>query len=320
MRTSGRALLFILCATLACLAAEIPGPMSGTFVHDYAGVIPDDKRAEIQAKAQRLKDEYKTEIAVVTIESLEGEESFDYSMRMARSWGIGSKENEVRGLLILVAVKDRKTAFRTSRHIEGELPDGVTGEISRRMNAYFKNGDFGGGLSLGLDQILERLKVAYEPRPAAFKAPETVSGLGWMWLPMIAVPALGLGYAAARRRSRKRREAEFAQQGAPPQAAPRGGFRAWAAAKDPSTVPKAKHKSQGSKRAGSRSAQAKKKDSRRSVGKSPPQSSEPSIYSSSSSYDSSSSSYDSGSSSGSDSGSSYSGGSDFGGGGSDSSW
>jgi uncharacterized membrane protein YgcG len=315
MRTSGMALLVILCATLACLAAEIPGPMSGTFVHDYAGVIPDDKRAEIQAKAQRLKDEYKTEIAVVTIESLEGEESFDYSMRMARSWGIGSKDNEVRGLLILVAVKDRKTAFRTSRHIEGELPDGVTGEISRRMNPFFKNGDFGGGLSLGMDQILERLKVAYEPRPVAFKAPETNSGLGWLWLPLIAVPALGLGYAASRRRLRKRREAELARRDAPGE-----GFRAWAAAKDPTPVPKAKHKSQGIKRAGSRHTQAKKKGSHRSAGNKSQQGSEPSVYISSSSYDSSSSSYDSGSSSDSDSGSSYSGGSDFGGGGSDSSW
>src|SRR5215207_10781148 len=170
MRAGGMALLFILFAALPCRAADIPGPMSGTFVHDFAGVMPDDKKAEIQAKARRLKDEYKTEIAVVTIDSLQGEESFDYSMRMARSWGIGSKENDIRGLLILVAVKDRKTAFRTSRHIEGELPDGVTGEISRRMNAYFKNGDFGGGLSSGLDMILDRLRAVYEPQPVAARA------------------------------------------------------------------------------------------------------------------------------------------------------
>src|SRR5690349_21721372 len=94
--------------------AEQPKPLANTFVHDFAGVIQSDKKAEIQAKAQQLKDTYKTEIAIVTIDSLEGEDSFEYSMRLARSWGIGSKDDEVRGLLILVAVKDHKTAFRTS--------------------------------------------------------------------------------------------------------------------------------------------------------------------------------------------------------------
>lgn len=120
----------------ASAQAAQPTPMPNTFVHDFAGVLPYEKKAEIQAKARRLKDEYQTEIALVTVDSIQGEDSFDYSMRMARSWGIGSKDNDVRGLLVLVAVKDRKTAFRTSRHVEGELPDGVTGEISRQMNAY----------------------------------------------------------------------------------------------------------------------------------------------------------------------------------------
>lgn len=333
LRTGGMTILFILCAALACFAADIPEPMSGTFVHDFAGVISNDQRAEIQAKAQRLKDEYQTEIAVVTIESLQGEESFDYSMRMARSWGIGSPDNEVRGLLILVALKDRKTAFRTSRHIEGELPDGVTGEISRRMNAHFKNGDFGGGLSLGLDQILERLKVSYEPRPAVLKAPKPDSGAGWLWL-ILAIPALGLGYAASRRRLRS--QADGARQNAA-----RGGFLSWAVAHDPSPIPKASPKSQGITREGS-NAKGKRKGSAQRARDAPNYGYEPSSYSapssydsstssvssydssssssSVSSYDSSSSSYDSGSSSNSDSGSSYSGGSDFGGGGSDSSW
>src|SRR5919199_1149638 len=105
-----------------------PTPMPNTFVHDFAGVIPDEKEAEIQSKARRLKDEYKTEIAVVTVDSLQGEDSFDYSMRMARSWGIGSKDNDVRALLPRGAEKDRKPPSGPPRHIESELPDAATAE------------------------------------------------------------------------------------------------------------------------------------------------------------------------------------------------
>jgi len=303
------ALLCILLAAPAVLGAQVPQPLPGTSVHDFAGVIPADKEAAIQTKAQRLRDEYKTEIAVVTVDSLQGEESFDYSMRMARSWGIGSKDNDVRGLLVLVAVRDRKTAFRTSRHVEGALPDGVTGAISQEMNAYFKQGDFGGGLSLGMDRILERLKVADKAQPAAAQTLPARPGfsLGWVWLPVIGIPSLGFGYAALRRRSRKRREATAAK-------ARTSGFRAWASKTDPPPVPKGQRQTASQPKPTHSRAPGKKKASSRSTRQALGYGAE------SSDYGSSSSSYDSGSSSSSDSGSSYSGGSDFGGGGSDSSW
>src|SRR5581483_5888120 len=147
MRKQITSLMFAVFALIVTVSAqsEQPKPMPNTYIHDFAGVVSADKQAEINTKAKQLKDEYKTEIALVTIDSLNGEDQFDYSMRMARSWGIGSPDNDVRGLLILIAVKDHKTSFRTSRHIEGEIPDGVTGEVSRTMNAFFKKGDFGNG-------------------------------------------------------------------------------------------------------------------------------------------------------------------------------
>lgn len=186
--------LWILIVPLFVLAETAqPTPMPGSFVHDFAGVISDERKAEIQLQAQRLKDEFKTEIAVVTIDSLQGEDSFDYSTRMARSWGIGSKENDVRGLLILVAVNDRKTAFRTSRHIEGELPDGVTGEISRRMNASFKNNDFGGGLSAGMSLILGRLSGVYEPQTLTSRSDQPTEMPQWFFVLLAILLVLSAG-------------------------------------------------------------------------------------------------------------------------------
>lgn len=312
---------------------EMPKPLPKTSVHDFAGVIADDQEKEIQAKARRLEDEYKTEIAVVTIQSLGGENSFDYSMRMARSWGIGSPDSELRGILILVSVGDRKTEFRTSRHIEGELPDGVTGDISRQMNARFKSGDFGGGLSLALDKILERLRGVYEP-PAARSSQGANNILLWLGLGFVAL-AGGIGLliftlwkkAGKRERQRQRQQA-IAE-----------GRRNYFAVEKPSSP-----RQTGQKTRQQREWRATRKQQRReqerarrqqqeayrssSYATSSGSSYDNSSSSYSSSYDSSSSSssydsgssYDSSSSSSSDSGSSYSGGSDFGGGGSSSDW
>lgn len=304
-------LLWLLTLPLSALAeAAQPTPMPKTFVHDFANVLSEDQKAQIQAKAQRLKDECQTEIAVVTIDSLEGEDSFDYSIRLARSWGIGSKDNDIRGLLILVAIKDHQTAFRTSRHIEGELPDSVTGEISRQMNAYFKKGDVGGGLSMGLDKITERLRAVEQPQSTAIEMSTSHPNIGWWYLPVVSLPALGFGYAILRYRRKKNRESAQTRQ-------TNGGFRAWAESRDPSTIPKMKRKTASDTQPRPRTSA----NQRSSPPTSAPidQRARNNDYSSSSS-DSSSSGYDNSSSSNSDSGSSYSGGSDFGGGGSDSSW
>jgi uncharacterized protein len=67
---------------------------------------------------------------------------------VARGWGIGSKEGEKNGLLLVVATGDRKYQTQVSRHLEGDLPDGLVGEISRqRMVPPFRQGDYGKGVS-----------------------------------------------------------------------------------------------------------------------------------------------------------------------------
>ena len=56
---------------------------------------------------------------------------FDYSLAVARGWGIGAKEGERAGLLLVVAIQDRKYFTQVSRHLEGDLPDGLAGQIQR---------------------------------------------------------------------------------------------------------------------------------------------------------------------------------------------
>ena len=86
------------------------------------------------------------EFGVVTVRTTGAQDIFDYSLAIMRGWGIGSSEKG--GLLLVVAVDDRKYFTQVSRHLEGDLPDGLVGQIQReRLVPQFKQGNYNQGIS-----------------------------------------------------------------------------------------------------------------------------------------------------------------------------
>lgn len=128
--------------------SPVPMPNPPTPVVDNADVID-------AATEQRLDDilknlsENKTanvEMGVVTVRTTGGQDIFDYSLAIMRGWGIGSSEKG--GLLLVVAVDDRKYFTQVSRHLEGDLPDGLVGQIQReRLVPLFKQGNYSQAIS-----------------------------------------------------------------------------------------------------------------------------------------------------------------------------
>src|ERR671939_514673 len=81
------------------------------------------------------------EFAVVTVKTTGDQDIFDYSLAVMRGWGIGSSEKG--GLLLVVAVDDRKYFTQVSRHLEGDFTDGVVGQIQReRLVPLLKQGNY----------------------------------------------------------------------------------------------------------------------------------------------------------------------------------
>jgi uncharacterized protein len=155
------ALLFV-CLLLGSVSlhaqSPVPMPNPPTPVVDNAGVIDD-------ATEQRLNDilmnlsENKTanaEMGVVTVRTTGGQDIFDYSLAIMRGWGIGSSEKG--GLLLVVAVDDRKYFTQVSRHLEGELPDGLVGQIQReRLVPLFKQGNYSQAISNTVETYIATL-------------------------------------------------------------------------------------------------------------------------------------------------------------------
>ena len=128
------------------LPSPIPPSPTG-YVNDYANVIDPQIKSKLETILTNLKQRANIEIAVVTVPTTNGEDIFDYSLAVARGWGIGSKEGDKAGLLLLVAVNDRKYFTQVSDHLEGDLPDGLVGQIQReRLVPQFKKGNYSQGI------------------------------------------------------------------------------------------------------------------------------------------------------------------------------
>ena len=135
--------------------AQSPLPPPTGYVNDYAGVIDKATKDKLETTLANLDRQQQIQFSVVTVDTTGGREIFDYSLAVARGWGIGSKDAQKPSLLLLVAIKDRKYFTQVSRHLEGDLPDGLVGQIQReRLVPAFRAGDCGKGLADTVDAYI----------------------------------------------------------------------------------------------------------------------------------------------------------------------
>jgi uncharacterized protein len=138
--------------------APSPLPSPTGYVNDYAGVIDQPTKQQIETTLGNLDRQQSIQFAVVTVDTTGGQEIFDYSLAVARGWGIGARDTSKPSLLLLVAIKDRKYFTQVSRHLEGDLPDGLVGQIQReQLVPAFKAGKYGEGISGAIDTFINTL-------------------------------------------------------------------------------------------------------------------------------------------------------------------
>jgi uncharacterized protein len=128
------------------VAADPPFPRPTGAVNDFADVIPQEQRAGMESLAREVLQKTGTAVVVATVPTVGDMVVDDYATRLYESWGIG-KKGEDKGVLILLALKERRVRIETGYGVEGILPDGVVGEIIRlHVIPHLKQGDYGRGL------------------------------------------------------------------------------------------------------------------------------------------------------------------------------
>jgi uncharacterized protein len=151
------ALVLFACARASAQTKQSPLPAPTGYINDYAKVIYGGTAEQLETTLTKLDQQQQIQFAVVTVDSTNGQDIFDYSLAVARDWGLGAKDVKKPSLLLLIAVKDRKYFTQVSRHLEGDLPDGLVGQIQReKLVPAFREGDYGRGIT---DTINEYISV-----------------------------------------------------------------------------------------------------------------------------------------------------------------
>lgn len=153
-------LLAILWFAAPAAAQEFPAKPT-TLVNDYTGTLTPEQKQSLEQKLVAYDDSTSTQISIAMVQTVGDYDIGEYALELGRKWGVGSAKNN--GVMIVVALGDRKLSIQTGYGVEGALPDVYTKRIREdHMNPYFKQGDYYGGLNEGTDVIISYLKGEYK--------------------------------------------------------------------------------------------------------------------------------------------------------------
>lgn len=152
---------FLCFSSLFCFSQDYPEKPT-TLVNDYAGVLSASQKQSLEQKLVTFDDSSSTQIAIAILKSVGDYDINEYALNLGRKWGVGqgSKNN---GVMIVVAINDRKIAIQTGYGVEGALPDVYAKRIIENdIKPYFKKGDYYAGLDAGTTSIIKYTRGEYK--------------------------------------------------------------------------------------------------------------------------------------------------------------
>lgn len=157
------AVLLICAAFIPAYAQRPQFPAYVGHVNDFAQVIDPQTEERLEVWLLNFEKLTGTQIAAVTVQSLEGMTVEEYANRLYEAWGIGAKtgENRDKGALLIVSIGDRKTRLEVGYGLEGDLPDGLAGEIIRRMRPELQQGQYSQAMTTGVRTLIDTLAVKW---------------------------------------------------------------------------------------------------------------------------------------------------------------
>ena len=181
-------------STLALLITVVSAQAQGTLpkpggrVSDFANVIDAATEADLDRRLDQLERQTSSEVAVVTITSLNGVPVEDYALQLFKEWGIGQAKTD-NGVLVLVAPNEREMRIEVGYGLEGILPDGLAGQIIREnFIPRFRDDDYNGGIRDGVARVIEvveKQQVLSAEELAKFNDTSNADAPVWIIIPFM---------------------------------------------------------------------------------------------------------------------------------------
>lgn len=198
-------------AALGAEAADFGALKPLGYVSDYAGVLRPQQVAELNAYCSSVEKATGVQMAFVLLPSLQGEPIEDVANLLFRKWGVGQKQNN-EGLLLLIAVRDRRTRLEVGYGLEPYIPDGYAGALLREMRPALRAGDYYEALRAAAETLAARIAAAKgisleKAAPARRRSPAPAEAPPFWLLAAGVAGLLVFALIAARARAAARRRA-----------------------------------------------------------------------------------------------------------------
>ena len=187
--------LLCLAASAVCGQDLLPVPVLSARVIDQTATLDAAALAALEAKLAAFEAQSGPQIVVLLVPTTAPEDIAAYTQRLGDAWKVGRRDVGD-GLLVVVAKNDRKVWIAPAKALEGAVPDLAARQIVQNtITPAFKQGDFAGGLTAGVEALIGRIRGENLPAPTAHsRAGSAASGFNWEMLAMfffVGVPVLG---------------------------------------------------------------------------------------------------------------------------------
>lgn len=153
--------LLLITAGSALAVSNIPKPPAEIYCLDEAGILSPSTEQAIVATGRNLEAASGAQIVVLTVKTLDGANLEEFALQVLRQWGIGDKTKN-NGVLVLIALNERKSRIEVGYGLEGALPDGKVGRIlDESLSPYFAKGQYDAGMINTYNALLNEVNQEY---------------------------------------------------------------------------------------------------------------------------------------------------------------
>ncbi len=134
---------------------KLPPPTG--HINDFAAVVDPAAKQRLETVLEKLKERTNIDLVIAIVKTAGGEDLYDASLRLAGEWNVGTRMSPRKGVLLLVTADNGRFFAQFSRSAQTAMPDGLIGDMGRRMGPKLESKDFDGGLLIGIQTLTNAL-------------------------------------------------------------------------------------------------------------------------------------------------------------------